>query len=271
MRKAEADDQRFAVFTDHWIRRNIEVGEPEHRASQAVEPIDAEQFATLPAGERVFYTARAKALMARNVQGESQRSMLADAESDFERAIDQGYDTVDAWFFLGKARQGLGQRGPALEAFRRAHELDPRHHDAAFALGQALFTRGDVAEAAAIFQGILLEDPADAMALAELGRVLTTQNRLDEALAAYERALEREPWNSSLHLNRGMLLAATGRFDEAEAEAQAAVRLNIEGVPEWEFFEKLARARGNARDADEARLHLERIRSAGPRGTATRM
>jgi tetratricopeptide (TPR) repeat protein len=271
MRKAEADDQRFAEFTDHWIRRNLEVTGPDHRGSQDVEPIDREHFATLSEGERAFYTARANALMARNVQGEKQRAMLAEAERAFGRAIERGYATVDAWFFLGKARQDLGRHGPALEAFRRAHEIDARHHDAAFALGQSQFARGEVTEAIAIFEAMLLEDPADAMALAELGRALTAQNRLAEALEAYERALEREPWNSSLHLNRGMLLAAAGRFDEAEEEARAAVRLDIDGIPQWEFFEKLARARGNDGAAAEARRHLARLRSAGPPVAAARM
>ena len=271
MRKAEADDQRFAVFTDHWIRKRIDAVEPSHRESHVVMPVEPDHFATLSAGEQAFYSGRAYGLMARNVQGDKQATMLGEAQRAFERAIETGYDTVDAWFFLGKVRQGLGQRGPALEAFRRAYEVDPGHHDAAFALAQSLFARGEVAEATRIFEAMLAQDPNNAMALAELGRAHTAQNRLPEALAAYERALEREPWNSSLHLNRGMLLAATGRFDEAEQEAQAAVRLDIDGVPEWEFFEKLARARGNDAAAAEAHRHLERLRAAGPARAAARM
>jgi len=271
MRKAEADDQRFAVFTDHWIRRNAREPEERHRASQTIEPVDREHFAGLPAPEQAFYSARGNALMARNVQGEEQRVMLVEAEREFERAIEAGYDRVEAWFFLGKVRLGLGQRGPALEAFRRAHEIDPLHHDAAFAFGQAVFATGDVASAVSIFEKMLVQDPGDPMALAELGRALTMQNRLAEALSAYERAIEQEPWKSSLHLNRGMLLAATGRFDEAERAASEAVRLDIDGIPEWEFYEKLARARGNASAADEASRHLARLRAAGPSRAAPTM
>ena len=271
MRKAEADDQRFALFTDHWIRRDARDPAEAHRSSQVIEPVDREHFAGLPAPEQAFYAARGNGLMARNVQGEEQRTMLAEAERQFERAIEAGYDRVEAWFFLGKVRAGLGRRGPALEAFRKAHEIDPLHHDAAFALGQALFASGDVGAAVSMFEKMLLQDPGDPMALAELGRALTTQNRFAEALSAYERAIVEEPWKSSLHLNRGMLLAATGRFDEAEQEAREAVRLDIDGIPEWEFYEKLARARGNAAAADEASRHLARLRAAGPSRVAPTM
>jgi tetratricopeptide (TPR) repeat protein len=118
---------------------------------------------------------------------------------------------------------------------------------------------------------MLVQDPGDPMALAELGRALTTQNRFAEALSAYERAIAEETWNASLHLNRGMLLAATGRFDEAEHEAREAVRLDIDGIPEWEFYEKLARARGNAAAAEEAGRHLARLRAAGPSRAAPTM
>jgi Flp pilus assembly protein TadD len=259
MRKAETDDQRFAVFTDHWIRRRIDLGEPDHRENHEIEPVDTEYFATLSRGERAFYYGRAHSLLALNLKDDVQQEMWRHAEASFLDAIDEGYDTVDAWFFLGKARQHLGRQPEAAEAFQRAYEIDPAHHDAAFAFGQSLFSRGDLPGAVRIFEQMLSQDPNDPMALAELGRALTALNRLDQALGVYEKALEREPWNASLHLNRGMLLAATGRFGEAEEEARAAVRLNADGIPEWEFYEKLMLALERPELASEARRLLQRL------------
>ncbi len=59
-------------------------------------------------------------------------------------------------------------------------------------------------------------------------------------------------------MNRGMLLAAQGRFAEAQDEANLAVRLNADGIPEWQFYEKLMRATNQPVPASEARRHLER-------------
>ena len=40
MRKAEPDDQRFTEFTDHWIRRDINLKERDHRQNYQVEPLN---------------------------------------------------------------------------------------------------------------------------------------------------------------------------------------------------------------------------------------
>jgi Tfp pilus assembly protein PilF len=261
MRKAEADDQRFAEFTDHWIRKRIDFDEPDHRQSHAIEPVDPDHFNAMSKGEQAFYLARAHSLLAMNLSGEVQRLKWAEAVESFVQAIDDGHDTVDAWFFLGKARQRLGRSGPAKDAFQKAYTIDPVHHDAAFAFGQASFAAGEVLTATEIFERMLQVDPDDPMALAELGRAYTGLGRLDDALSAYEQALASEPWNSSLHMNRGMLLAAQTRFDDARDASLAAVRLNADGIPEWEFHEKLMRAMDEPGLAGEAQRQLERLRS----------
>jgi tetratricopeptide (TPR) repeat protein len=260
MRKAQPDDQRYTQFTDHWIRRDIDLADRDHREDFTIAPIDAEHFASLPEGERKFYYARANQLLSMDAYPEARIPMWREAERSFVEAIAAGYDTVDAWFYLGRIRRTLGMRSEAEEAFRRAHESDPGHHDAAFALGQMLLARDEVEGATEIFERMLELRPDDAMALAELGRAHTQDGRLDDARRCYERALEQTPWVSSLHMNLGMLLAAQDRFDEARTAAREAVRLNPDGIAEWEFYEKLMRAVDLPEEAAEASRVLRRLR-----------
>ena len=259
MRKAEADDQRFAVFTDHWIRKNIDV-EQDHRENYDFSPLFPDRFASLPRGEQAFYEARAGSLMAsRNPFSDHLQEMRTDSEASFERAIEEGFDSVYAWFFLGKVRLILGKPKQAEQAFERAHALDPEHHDAAFALGQARMRRRDPAAAVEIFNTILERDPEDAMTLAEVGRAMSVMGRHEEALSYYDRAIVQEPWAVSLHVNQGRVYAALGRFDEAAAKAIDAVKLNPEDAKIWQFYEKAHEAAGDMEAAAEGRRLYDRL------------
>jgi tetratricopeptide (TPR) repeat protein len=261
MRKAEPDDQRHTAFTDHWIRRDIAIAEPDHRESYAIEPVFPAHLATLPAAEQAYYRGRANQLLALDAPASRRDPLWREAERELKRAIDGGFDTLDAWFFLGKARHHAGRKEEAAAAFEKAHEIDPRHHDAAFAWGQALAARGEQQRALAVFQQMLESDPDDAMALAEAGRAQTALGDIDAAAELYERAIRAEPWQASLHMNRGMLLAARGRFDEAAAEAEATVRLDPDDPKSWEFYTKVMQAAGRAQDAQEGGRLLAHLKS----------
>lgn len=260
MRKAEPDDQRFTEFTDHWIRRDIGIGERDHRRDYALEPIFPERLAELPAAEATYYRARAGFLRARDAPESARPGIWATAEKEFEAAIDRGFDNVDAWFFLGKTRHDMGKPAEALAAFERAVAHDPAHHDAVFALGQALTAKGELPRALELFEGMLARDPEDPMALAERGRVYTLMNRIPEALASYEEAIAVEPWTASLHLNVGMLLASTGRYDEAAERGEAAARLDPDDPEVWEFYAKVMRAAGREDAAAAGQAVLARLR-----------
>ena len=57
-----------------------------------------------------------------------------------------------AWLNLGAIRSSRGDAAGAIDAFRAAIRLDPRHAEAHCALGGALMERGDLDEALALLQ-----------------------------------------------------------------------------------------------------------------------
>ncbi len=259
MRKAEPDDQRFTEFTDHWIRREIRLVERDHRQRFDVEPIFPDRFATLAPGEQAFYRGRAASLLGRDVPVSQQPPIWVAAERDFLAAIEQGFDNVHSWFFLGQVRQYQGRQRQAFEAYQRAHAHDPSHHDAAFALGQSLLNSGDPARALEIFRGMLARDPDNAMTLAEAGRALSALGRHEEGLAHFDRALLEEPWQPTLHINKGRVLATLGRFDEAARMGERVVALDPDNPKAWEFYEKAHEAAGQLDRAAEGRRFAQRL------------
>ena len=259
MRKTEPDDQRFTEFTDHWIRRDIDLKERDHRQNFEIEPIYPDRFASLPRGEQAFYKARATSLLGRDAPMSRQSEMWTSAERFFEQSIEEGFDTVYSWFFLGKILLTQQRYRDAEQAFEKAHAHDPTHHDAAFALGQALVRRGDLDRALQILTEMLERDPEQAMTLAEVGRIVSTQGRHEEALGYYDRALELEPWTMSLHMNKGKILAAMGRFEEAARKAVDAVQLDPDNPKVWQFYEKAHEAAGDLEAAAEGRRLGERL------------
>jgi tetratricopeptide (TPR) repeat protein len=260
MRSAEPGDQRFTTFTDHWIRRRIDLKQRDERESFAVEPVFPAELAQLSRGERDYYQARALYLLERDVPERRRPALWAEAETLFRSAIDHGYDTANAWYFLGKTQGFLGRGKEADQAFHQAYERDPQHYDAAYAAGQSLVAQGRLEEGLAVFERILAGDPHHALALAEAGRTLAAMRRPDAALEMFHRAVAREPWSPGLRLNRARLLASMDRLEEAAAEGAWAARLDPDDPEVWEFWVRVMEAAGRPEASAEGRSILDRLR-----------
>jgi len=260
MRKAETSDRRYALFTDHWIRRDIDIVERDSRTSLDFEPIFPDVFATFPEGEQAYYRGRANFLRAKAVSPPVRGLLWDRAEQSFRDAIARGFDTEEAWFFLGKIHIYRQRWIQAVEAMQQARQRDPEHHDAAYALGQSLLALERFDEAHGIFREMLERDPDDAMALAELGRCLGLLHRPEEAIAALRHAIEQEPWQATLHLNLARLLGAAGRMQEAVDAGREATRLDPDAPEVWQLWMNVARAAGLGDEALEARRRLEYLK-----------
>lgn len=259
MRRAEPDDHRHTLFTDHWIRRRAVEPSTAPLGSIELEPVFPEAFARLSPADRSYARGRAYFLKGLDAPPPVRSSMWAIAERSFREAAAAGFAGPEAPFFLGKTLGFLGRHDQAGEAFREAHARDPRHHDAAFAWGQSLLRRGRADEAARVFEEMLEVEPRSAAALSELGRCRLIAGRADEALALYERAIAEEPWTANLHANRAMILFALGRVDDAVRAAADAVRRGPEDSAMWRTFSEVTTRAGRADLAREARIILDRL------------
>jgi tetratricopeptide (TPR) repeat protein len=176
------------------------------------------------------------------------------------RAIDGDDRPADAHFTLGVLEEKRGRLERALDAFRRAIELNPQHAEAyrwsAFVYGKRgdlireyemakaaldaaprdgfyvthidhVLTEklGDVRQAIALFEGVLVVNADNVRAWDRLGYLYGFIGDHDRAVTAYRRALELEPDNSQLHRGLGWSLDRTGRSDEAIEAYERAMQL----------------------------------------------
>jgi predicted CXXCH cytochrome family protein len=252
MRKAEADDQRFAVFTDHWIRaRTDEPG----KASFVPEtvPVFPEAFGELTPGEQAFYRGRAHMLSAMDLSDPARREMFTVAEESFRTAIREGLGAAETWVFLGMVLDFLRRLPDAEEAFARAWAEDPGYREAAFNLGTTRLRLGKVAEAEVVLRALLGTTPDDVGALAELGRCALMTGRFEEAVGIYDRAIELAPTLASLRSNRGAALAKLGRFEGASRDVEKATSLNPDDPDLWGFWAELLKRTDHPVEAERAR------------------
>ena len=258
MRRAEPNDRKHAIFTDHWIRRDALQTRVDRRTRFDLEPIFPEVFATYPEGEQAYYRGRAHFLRALSSPPRVRTWHWERAEEAFREAIDRRFEVAETWFYLGKVEM-YGQRPTeALSSFRRVLALDPEHHDAMFAAAQSLASLGDYDEASALLADMIERDPGDALALAELARMRWTERRFEQAVELYRRAVAQEPWNPEFRLNLGMSLASLGRMGEAADQGLEAIRLDPDEVEIWEFLFHAARESGRQDLQLEARRQMDR-------------
>lgn len=164
----------------------------------------------------------------------------------FERAvaIDPGF--APAWAGIANAynskadwwlenyidREAVGAR--ALEAARRAVELDPESAEAHASLGYALEKfANEPAKGRAHLQKAIELNPGYATAHQWLGYYYGGAGRLSDALPLLERAATLDPLSNATVGSYARTLAAMGRYDEATAE----LRRLQENKPEAAIFQ----------------------------------
>jgi Tfp pilus assembly protein PilF len=264
MRRAEPNDRKYSLFTDHWIRRDALDPPDDRRTRYDLEPIFPGVFAGYSAGERAYYRGRAHFLRALSSPPSVRRWHWGRAEEAFLEAIESEFGVTETWFFLGKLHMYQERPKEALAAFRRALALEPAHRDATFAAAQSLAALGRYDEASTLLTDMLERDPGDALALAEMARMHWIAQRFERALDLYRVAVEQEPWNPHFRLNVGMSLASLGRMSEAADEGLQAIRLDPDSPEIWEFLLNAGREAGREDLQREAGRQLDRLRFQRP-------
>lgn len=131
-----------------------------------------------------------------------------------------------AWHLMGIARDKLGNRAGALEAYEKALALNPESADIANDLGRLAFRMEMWPQAEALFRHCLVRKHAAPEASNNLGALLRRQMRYDEAIEVLRTSLIAHPDQPMLWVTLGTILGDQGRSDEAETFYAEALRLS---------------------------------------------
>ena len=142
----------------------------------------------------------------------------------FFRAADDAYLNAQAhdpgaarWpYYLAHLYLVTGQRGRALERFRRVLDLESDNLPALVWLGEMYLDQGQLVEAERVFDRALAVEPASPAVLAGIGRAALSREDAARAVTYLERALAVDPGATSLHYSLGMAYREQGRLELAE-------------------------------------------------------
>lgn len=150
---------------------------------------------------------------------------LAEAVSEFEKALEIDPAYAGAYNNLGIALERLGRKG-AQTQFERAVELQPDFTQAHFNLSRTLLKADRDTEAIAQLQRVIRIDPKHVGALNMLGTTFGRQQRFEEAQSVLERAVRLDPNHAEARSNLGAAYAGQGRLADAVTQFEAALTLD---------------------------------------------
>jgi tetratricopeptide (TPR) repeat protein len=181
-----------------------------------------------------------------------QQRLWGRAERSWSLATELDANEASSWRNLGLARSQRGNEEGALEALRRAHELEPRNAETTRYLARSLIRVGRPQEAVALLNDGLRLHPEKPHLWLALGTARRTMNESAPAKEAFERAIALDAGNGAgVAARAAAFLAVTllAEADHGRAEEWALAALDWEGTSAdyWNYL-------GIAQKAQE---HLE--------------
>lgn len=182
-------------------------------------------------------------------------------------------DLFQQLYRLGYVAEKLQRSEKALDAYRRAHELDPTYLPALEGLGQLLVRTGQLEDALRIFEAILVHHRDDLTELEvvethwQVGALCRQLSQTERSQKAFEKALEIDPSHEPSRQALVEILEETGQFEAAVENRHRLTEL-VEGEARFAMCVGLARlAReklGDPYQAIDGYLQALRVRSDAP-------
>ena len=124
----------------------------------------------------------------------SKTGKYAEATREFQRLIDKKPNSPELYVRIGQARQSAGDSQGAIEAFKKANDLEPRNIGARLDLAMTYEHIGRYDDARKAYEDVLRIQPDDVEALNNLAYLKADGGvDLDQALAYAQRAQQKRP------------------------------------------------------------------------------
>ena len=139
----------------------------------------------------------------------------------------------------------------ALDALRRATEVNPENGAKLLALGRKARADGDLVHARQVFATAAVASPKDVSVLTEYASILLQAKDLDAALEPLMKAAAVEPDREIVRANLASTLRRKGLWKDAEKEYREAIRADPDYAPALRGLGTLLLERGQAAEAIE--------------------
>lgn len=194
------------------------------------------------------------------------RDQLADAESALAEAVKVDANSAESWFLLGRTRDRLGKADQAIEALRRAQQLDPGNVDLQSQLADFHLARKEWLEALSLLVPATQARPESPQLWIQHGRAQRGLGNVAAATESFRKAINLDPGDRNGNAEPAALLLAETMLDNreaaaAEAAATQATRWRPEKPDGWRLLALARQANGDLAGAREA---IERAAEIAP-------
>ena len=114
-------------------------------------------------------------------------------------------ENPEVWAMLGDLFSSNRIHDKAIEAYKRALELQPGNADTVVRLGNAYFDSADYETAITTYTEALIIDPRNADVLTDLGVAYRRVKRPEKALNAFRKAIDIDSMHASSRYNQGVV------------------------------------------------------------------
>jgi len=188
----------------------------------------------------------------------SKQGKLDEALDAYRKALEIDPKFANAWYNMGIVFEEQGKLDEALDAYRKALEIDPKLANAWIGMGNTLNNQGKLDEALDAYRKALKFDPKNALAWNNMGAVLNSQGKLDKALDACRKALEIDPKYADAWYNMGIVLRKQGKLDEALDAYRKTLEIDPKYADAWYNMGVVLHKQGKLDEAISAyRKYLE--------------
>lgn len=199
-------------------------------------------------------------------------------QGDAKRAIQALSDlpeedkTGKTEFLLGSTYDRMKDTKHAIEAYRKALDLEPDNLDAERALAKALLNDNQLTAALQAFKDIAAGDPSDAEAYLRISEIERRQGNYEEALTTLKKAKSLASDTVEISWNEGLLYDTLGRYDDAvqifeklaaDSEHSSGQYSNEEKNDRALFLERLAIIYGEQNQTEKAIAIYQKIVALG--------
>lgn len=177
---------------------------------------------------------------------------MDEAVDAYRRAVQIDASYADAAGNLGRALLATRRQGEALALSTQVLARLPRFLPMAVIGGQAALAMGRLDEARSFFARALELSPGDSGILGQLGNVHSRLGQHGESLRCFDEVLARDPRNAGAHNNRATALLALKRAADAESALRRAISLDASHAVPWHNLGCALLALGRPAEAEEA-------------------
>jgi len=180
-----------------------------------------------------------------NTIRKSKDSILKEAESESQKALDSDPQIPEAHHTMGMVYKEQGRLNEAASEFQRSVQIDPRFADGYTGLGLVKLAQNNPGSAISDFKQAIRINSGDWTAHYGVGQALLKQGQVDASIKELNTALYQFPNSWPVRLALGKAYETQGNTVAAVREYQESIRIKPENVAAYLGIANIREARGD--------------------------